>query len=252
MDDSNPLEKIYVPFPGKIVEQMRILRAQGFEPTTFASAMDLRRSTITNKELEVDWIASHIHTRDAIISHPDKSYKLVLDCQDAVLLDSQSDLVNGRAFLTERKYNSLKGLKLTPQQVKRFTSYDLTSEQILDNPFWNYLARNPDFFRGEFDFRDGDPDRLAAYVDFVFSKSITGAYGCKRAMGIYLGSSQKVPIMNLACLGGINDASRIRGGRLDEYSGNLIGESRVGKHFEIFFADSLTQLASDYASRFSN
>ncbi len=183
--------------------------------------MDQGRDPIQSE----NWRKNYIFTGDVPIRHPDGRAKIVLDSQDLLLINPETQLVNYSLPLDEGRYEALEGLELTPREVRGFTGNDYKEKQpILENPVFNYVARNPAFFKGRFNFRNGDPDRLAAYADFVFDQRKKYRY---QVTGAYLETPQSVPTMRLFRFKGLELTSQPLGQTnffSNYYGGILIGE----------------------------
>lgn len=173
----NETIELYKPFPGRNVEQMPLLIAEGRVPISMYGVLQRRTDKTLTEKARSWWFNNYIDSGDADAVHPNGKHKLVHDAQLLRELTAKSQLVNGGLVLEDGVYESLDGEEFTPAQIERYTGSDLTIEQTKANPFWQRFARN-------------DLDLLNEYASKVFERT-----GNSESMGVFPSAKEKVPIM---------------------------------------------------------
>lgn len=151
---NDPPEK-YKEFYGKATEQMPKLLAEGRTPLSVSDVMYKRLFLRHDKtDVRVSWLENYFHTNDAIATHPDEKFKLVLDAEPLRELNRQSHFYMGKVILPDGMYEKLEGPEYKFNEFLRETHKN--KEDIKRNSIWKRLAR--------------DRHLLEDYIDFVSSK----------------------------------------------------------------------------------
>lgn len=160
-------------------------------PFTVADVMERRLNSS-----KPDWKANHFDTGDGIAYHPDGKFKIVLDAAPLRTLTPKSKLNNGALVLGDGVYETLEGPEFKFADVEGFTGRGLSSDEAKANPIWKVAAR--------------DSGLLVAYVDNVFPE-MKEKFEYNDGMGVYLGSSGKMPTLRALCVGGLSFRSWLFG-----------------------------------------
>ena len=174
---NEPIEN-YKEFYGEIIYQMPKLIAEGRIPLSVYGLMEARLAASTGfNAVRSSWLDYSFETGDGIVYHPDGKVKLVHDASPLRELTSESKLSEGALILPEGIYEELEGQKLTKTQVKKNTENYLSKKRILNNPFWQFFARE-------------DSDLLKEYA-----KLVSGYTKASENMAVFSRFSQDVPTM---------------------------------------------------------
>lgn len=184
-------------FEGPNNREMPKLIAEGFVP---ASAAQIMRGRLEGK-LSFD---EYHDSGDVIVYHPDGRVKLVYDSKDLRKLNTESPLSAGALVLPDGAWESLGGEEFSHDRLALYVGKRRSKDSTKGNPFWQWLARD-------------DQALLDAYADQMFDR-VKQRYGYdEEAMGIFISSSNNVPVLRLWCLGGV----------ANYYGGNADGDCRL-------------------------
>lgn len=212
---NNP-EEDYRLFYGQNIKQMpKIFKDSDLrEPATVSQIVEMKNRAFysANKKFKDSWWSSYFDSADAVVYEPDGimvvNKPLIL--RQFSSIDSKKDLIDGALKLTEEQYNSLKGYKISREELQKHINFhsesDLLSRtQVLDNPIWNYLF-------------DDNPELLREHVSLVFKGE-----NQKNAMRIFVKPySEEFPVLRLWNIRG-NTSDLYGAYNLDEDRGKLVG-----------------------------
>lgn len=202
----------YQEFYGRNTEQMPLLIKSGRVPMSVAGLMDRRlevRDAKFSPDVRAAWHDNYFDTGDGILYHPDGKVKVVPDAQVLREINRNSKLSDGALVLPAGVYEAAEGNEFTKEDLKNIIKDSLTREGAKINPLWQALARNQ--------------DRLNAYVDFVFDET-QKRFSYNQNMGLYVGSSQKVPTARSVIVYRLEGRSLAYGRfHLDYVNGRLVG-----------------------------
>jgi len=202
--DLNEIIVPYKEFYGKNTEQMPLLIAEGRTPLSVAGVMERRL-----RSDKPDWKNNYFDTGDAIVYHPDKKFKIVLDAQPLRRLNSESKLRNRALILEDGLYEDLEGEEFHYKDVKELLERDLSQVEILQHPVWKAVAR--------------DSALLEEYVPKMFAE-MKERFDYKTNMGVYLDSFDNAPKLRALYVVGLEDWSWLNGWNyLDDEYGRLAG-----------------------------
>ncbi|MFH1173898.1 MAG: hypothetical protein V1725_02070 [archaeon] len=203
----------YTAYSDKIISQMPLLKEDSCDPISFAELMRVRLEALSApKEIRDSWWRPDIYTGDAMLYHPDYKIKLVRDAYLIRELNAKSEVFEGQIVLPEFAYEQTTGVEFDNEFLR--CNHEFHSlEEVLDNPLWNALAR--------------DPELLKKYATAVFKETNERhpiSPGSNRSMPIHFGSFYGMPTLVLMRAGGVQgccDADA--GNRFDFSLGKLIG-----------------------------
>ncbi|MCX6710965.1 MAG: hypothetical protein NTZ02_02640, partial [Candidatus Woesearchaeota archaeon] len=187
----NDRVKDYKEFDGNIIDEMPLLIAEGRTPMSTAEVMQRRLDVLgSTPEVEDAWWMNFFHTGDAVAYHPDGRIKVVLDSQIARELNPKSTLRNGALVLSDGMYEQMQGEEFSRAAIEYIKYFDTPStvEQVLSNPIWRTLAR--------------DPKLLQEYATATFKEATK--FNNNKNMAVYRSSFKEVPNLRLWSLGGLN------------------------------------------------
>lgn len=119
-------------------------------------------------------------------------------------------ILDGSLILSEQDYESLKGLRISRSEFDKYACKDpekdmVSSEEVLNNPVWNYL-----FY--------GKEKSLEEHIDYIFTRK-----GYKKAMRIFVDQKQKeVPTLRAWHIKK-NNSDLYGTYHLDDPNGRLVG-----------------------------
>ena len=162
---NNPIVP-YKEFFGRVTEQMPLLIAEGRVPLSVADVLERRLHSGLP-----DWKDNYFFTGDAIVCHPDKKFKIVLDAEPLRTLTSKSNGQNGALVLPDGLYEDLQGEEFLYKDVKNLLGKDLSQKEILRHPLWRAVAR--------------EQGLLEEYVPKMFEE-MKSSFNYDENMGVYL------------------------------------------------------------------
>ncbi len=171
--DLNQIIVPYKEFYGRNTEQMPLLIADGRTPISVAGVMEQRLNS--GKQ---DWKDNYFDTGDAIVYHPDKKFKVVLDAEPLRNLNSESKLRNGALILPDGMYEDLQGEEFAYKDIQKLVDKELSQADILKHPIWKSVSR--------------DQALLDEYVLKMFAE-MKSKFNYNENMGIYLDSFDNAP-----------------------------------------------------------
>ena len=203
---------LYKEFPGKAVEQIPLLVAEGRNIIAVYHVMDRRISPKLPEQTRNDWKNKYVHTIDSLHRFKDGSAKIVLDDPCVVALNEKTVLDLGAAVLSGEAYESLTGknvLYLAPEKVRNLHGKVYTEESVKDSELWNFVAR--------------DNKRLSDYADKMFPE-MKSRYDYEEGMGFYFDEAQNKHTMRAWCIGRLGYWSDVDGGTdLGGSGGRFVG-----------------------------
>jgi hypothetical protein len=165
----NPI--LFKEFYGRNTEQMPKLIAEGRVPMNTSELMQ-RRLDYRNGPAEVKtaWMDNYFDTGDAVVYHPNRDVKIVLDSQTLREMTPESRINGGALVLSEDVYEALQGEVFKKGKLGRVGDYSMSREDVKAHPVWRVLAR--------------DQTLLNDYVDFIFAEG-KERFFYDTAMGVF-------------------------------------------------------------------
>lgn len=185
----NKAPEIFKEFYGRYCEQMPKLRAEGREPLTMAQIAEQRLRQ------GGDWLENYFDTCDSIVRKGDK-IKVTLSCPYLIGINPKTKLKNYGVGLLPSQYEKLRGKTFEVGEL--ILSRDLTKEEALEHPVWQYLLGA----------------QLKPYVDLVFAEY-------EKAMGIWITDYELS--LRAWFVNGLGGRSQAAGDDLDGRGGRLVG-----------------------------
>ena len=135
----------YQPFPGKVIEQMPILLADGREPVSTAHTAD--RRLYADEEVRPKWRNNYVFTGDAPVYNGEGEVKLVLDSQDLREVNPQSSLYpnTGALVLSPSRWKALRGKKVMPlsqKDLQELNGKGYTRQTAKQSDVWRFILRS--------------------------------------------------------------------------------------------------------------
>ena len=144
-----------------------------------------RRLEVDGTSAEKYWMECFFLTSDAIAYHPDRKFKICLDCENLKRINRNSKLKDGFLVLEEGVYESLEGEEFKYDEVESSLEKTLTFKQVTRNPVWRTVARDTSLLK-------------------LYSSKISGKwnekYNYKKWMDILTGSIDCQPFEVAPCL----------------------------------------------------
>ncbi|PIN80521.1 hypothetical protein COV11_03880 [Candidatus Woesearchaeota archaeon CG10_big_fil_rev_8_21_14_0_10_30_7] len=168
----------------RYVDQMPLAVVNGYRPANMADVMGQR--VVTSGNVQKNWQFNYFDTVDGCPTHPDGSFKVVLDCDLLMTVNPQTILVNGALPLEDKVYKSLQGVNFSKKDRARFTGKYLTEKQAKNNRVWLTLARE-------------DQDLLNRNAEAVF-KYLKDTHNLDVGMAVILADAQSAPELRAWCL----------------------------------------------------
>lgn len=205
------LREAYKEFYGRTVDMMPVLIGEGLSPMSFAQVMQRRLDVLGgDKAVEDAWWMMRFDTSDVIAYHRDGKIKILLDSQIVRELNPESNLKNGALALPDDLYEKLQGDEFTKGDVEKYAQgNNLTQNEVLYNPFWKALARDPELHK--------------EYVRAVFREA-KQRYDLEKLMSVSFSHFREGHNLRLCTLSGLYEGSYAYGrGALDSSDGRLVG-----------------------------
>ncbi|MFH0798474.1 MAG: hypothetical protein V1906_03625 [Candidatus Woesearchaeota archaeon] len=201
----------YREYIGTCIDSMRLIRAHSREPMTFHELMARRVEVLGSDSGVYDsWWDNDFSTDDAIAFHPDGKIKVVRDSARLKGITADCKLENGFMALEDGEYESFDGLEMTLFRLERKYGLNrqLSKDEALKHPIWNYLARDDEIF--------------SAYAEIMFTKAVVQLQNAGN-MGFFFYEYTESPSISMVRMNNFYGRSTLIAERLDKKSSRMVG-----------------------------